>query len=178
MSRPQGVKPGNAAGHRIDATIAARAGTTVERTFTAADLPRLRDAGARDGSKLTVQFQFSEFEGRVAIDGELNGAVVLICQRCMRPVAMPLQEQFQVLVTQNEAELDQEPGGYEAILADPARFDLLALTEDQALLALPLVPRHESEECSEAGVAAPEERSDEETRQRPFGNLRDLLRKQ
>lgn len=178
MSRPQGVKPGTAAGHRIDATIAARAGTTVERIFTAADLPRLRDAGAQEGSKLTVRLRFSEFEGHVAIDGELHGAAVLTCQRCLRPVAVPLQEGFRVLVTQNEAELDQEPGGYEAILSDPARFDLRALAEDQALLALPLVPRHESEECSEAGVTAPPERGDEETRQRPFGSLRDLLRKQ
>lgn len=178
MSRPQGVKPGSTAGHRIDATIATRAGTTVERIFTAAQLPRLRDAGARDGSKLTVRFRFSEFDGHVAIDGELDGAVVLTCQRCLRAVMMPLREQFKILVTQSEADLEQEPGGYEAILADPARFDLLALAEDQALLALPLVPRHESEECNEAGVAVPPERSDDATRQRPFGNLRDLLRKQ
>lgn len=178
MSRPQGVQPGDSAGHRIDASIAARAGTTVERTFSAADLPRLRAAGARNGSKLTARFGFSEFESHVVVDGELDAEVVLTCQRCMGAVQVPLQETFKVLLTQNEADLDQEPGGYESILADPARFDLLTLAEDQALLALPLVPRHESEECNETGVSSPEQpRSDADGRQRPFGNLRDLLRK-
>lgn len=176
MSRPQGVQSGGAAGHRVDAVICAHSGTTIERSYAAADLPRLREAGAGDGSALTADFRFSLFDGRVAIDGELEGMIVLTCQRCMKPAAVPIHDSFKVIVVQDEAELDQEPGGYEAILADPARLDLQALAEDQALLALPLVPKHESEECNEAGATPAVAQADEGARQRPFGNLRDLLR--
>ena len=79
----------------------------------------------------------------MAVDGELAGAVVLTCQRCMNALELPLHEQFKVVLVQDEAELELEPGGYEAVLADPVRLDLQMLAEDQALLALPLVPRHD-----------------------------------
>jgi len=184
MSRPQGVEAGQAAGDRIDATLAARAGTTIERNYAAVDLPRLLDAGALEGSKLTARVRFSEFDGQVALEGELDGAVVLTCQRCLNPVRLPLRERFKVLLTQDEASLDQESTGYEPILVDPARFEVRQLVEDQALLGLPLVPRHVVETCNAAQVPLPESESpaeagsgEEPARQRPFGNLRDLLRK-
>ena len=178
MSRPQGVTAGGSTGnptsggHRIDASVCARAGTTIERSYTTVDLPRLREAGARDGTVVEIAFVFSEFDGRVAIDGTLSGVAMLVCQRCVKPVEISLQDEFKVVLVQDEAELDQEPGGYEAVLADPARFDLQALAEDQALLALPLVPRHESEQCGAAPLAA---KAADNDKQRPFGNLRDLM---
>lgn len=176
MSRPQGVHAGSSAGNRIDASLCAHAGTTIERQYSLSDLPRLQETGAREGS-VDVVFGFSQFEGRVAIDGSLNGHVALKCQRCLQPVNVTLQDTFRVVVVRDEAELDQEPGGYEAVLGDPARLDLLTLAEDQVLLALPLVPRHDREHCpAELASRAPSEVAEGET-QRPFGNLRDLMRK-
>ena len=64
------------------------------------------------------------------------------------------------------------------MLADPTHFDVRWLAEEQALLALPLVPLHAVGECDEAAVpptnigqgASP-------GTQKPFQNLRDLLEK-
>jgi uncharacterized protein len=175
MSRPQGAHSGSMAGHRVDATVCARAGTSIERTYTLPELQRLHEAGAREGTRLKVTCAFQEFEGRVAVGGELAGTIVLICQRCMNALEQTLQEQFKVILVQDEAELELEPVGYEAVLADPARLDLQMLAEDQALLALPLVPRHESERCAEGKISEQPATADE-TRQRPFGNLRNLMR--
>jgi uncharacterized metal-binding protein YceD (DUF177 family) len=58
------------------------------------------------------------------------------------------------------------------VIADPSRLDLRWLAEDQVLLALPLVPVHEGDECNEV----PAESAEDEVRQRPFQNLRALLR--
>lgn len=177
MSRPQGVHAGSSAGNRIDASLCAHAGTTLERQYSLADLPRLKEAGAREGSVVTVAFGFSRFENRVAIDGSLAGSVVLTCQRCLRPVSVPLQESFKVVIVRDEAELDQEPGGYEAVLGDPARLDLQSLAEDQALLALPLVARHEPGQCAARVDSHTQSEAVAETdTQRPFGHLRDLMR--
>lgn len=181
MSRPQGIQAGKISGNIVDALVCAHGETTIKRSFAAADLPRLREAGAGDGSAVAASFHFSQFDGRVAIDGELRGVMVLTCQRCMQAVDVPLQERFSVIVVQDEAELDQEPGGYEPILTNPAHLDLQLLAEDQALLALPLVPRHESDRCNEAQASSPASGVEEGDRhgdhQRPFGNLRDLMRK-
>ncbi len=136
------------------------------------------------------KFQFSQFDGRPAVTGELHGSAVLTCQRCMRPVSVDVDDTFQVLIV--DAERSDEPGGYEPVVAHPARLDLAWLAEEQVLLALPLVPMHESEDCgagvldevvsSEALEDDVEDADDAEsgagTTQQPFRNLRDLLRKQ
>jgi uncharacterized protein len=174
----------------VDADVCARAGSTIARHFATAELPRLREAGGRDGSAVEANFQFSHFEGRPTVAGTLEGVAVLTCQRCMQPVSIALNDQFQVLIV--EQERSDEPGGFEPVVANPARLDLRWLAEEQALLALPLVPMHEADECGEREFAAGErvistseapsvsarDESDAGTRQQPFQNLRDLLRKQ
>ena len=167
----------------VDAEVCARAGSTIARHFSAADLPRLGEAGGREGSSIEANFQFAHFDGRPAVSGELHGAAVLTCQRCMQPVSIEIDDSFQVLVV--EEERSDEPGGFEPVVAKASRLDLRWLAEEQVLLALPLVPMHENADCAEnvaaaaAGIeAASEEPADEEVRQQPFRNLRDLMRKQ
>jgi uncharacterized protein len=153
----------------LDADVCARAGSTIERHFSVEQLPRLQEAGALDGSGIDVRLRFSLFDGQPAVDGKLRGTLQLSCQRCMQPVAVPIDEQFQVILVPQESA--DEPGGYEPVIADPAHFDVRWLTEEQTLLALPLVPLHAAGECDE--VAAPPDPGT----QRPFQNLRDLLEK-
>jgi uncharacterized protein len=160
----------------VDADVCARAGSTLERQFSVAELPRLHEAGAQDGSRIDARLRFSLFDGRPAIDGNLRGAVQLACQRCMQPVSIPIEERFQVLLVQQESA--EEPGGYEPVIADAAHFDVRWMIEEQALLALPLVPMHPAGECEEAGAAPPDaEQATRSGSQRPFENLRDLLEK-
>jgi uncharacterized protein len=160
----------------VDADVCARAGSTIERHFSVAELPRLQESGAQDGSRIDVRLQFSLFDGRPAINGTLRGTVNVSCQRCLQPVAVPIDERFQViLVTQESSE---EPGGYEPVIADAARFDVRWLAEEQALLAMPLVPLHPEGECEEADLPPPDIEQDASPgSQKPFQNLRDLLEK-
>ena len=158
----------------VDADVCARAGSTIERRFSLEQLPRLQEAGARDGSQIDVRLQFSLYDGRPAVDGKLRGTVSLSCQRCMEAVAVPIDERFQVILVQQESA--DEPGGYEPVIAEPARFDVRWLAEEQTLLALPLVPLHPPGECEEAGSQDAEQGASRVT-QKPFQNLRDLLEK-
>ena len=172
MPRPPAV----ATDHQVDADVRARAGGTIERHFSVEELPRLQEAGVQDGSRIDVRLRFSLYDGRPAIDGSLRGVVNIRCQRCMQPVAVPIEERFQVILVQQESA--DEPGGYEPVIADRARFDVQWLAEEQTLLALPLVPLHAVGECDEAAVPAPEiERDESPGAQKPFQNLRDLLEK-
>lgn len=182
MPRPPAVPVDNI----VDAEVCARAGGTIARRFSAAELPRLREAGGQDVAAIEARFQFSQFDGRPAVAGELHGTVVLTCQRCMRPVTVGIEDSFQVLLV--EAERSDEPGGYEPVVVKASRLDLGWLAEEQVLLALPLVPRHANEDCAARETAAAEvvgndgERAGEADEaaptQQPFRNLRELLRKQ
>src|SRR5688500_14676136 len=101
----------------VDADVCARAASTIERHFSGADLPRLAEVGAREGSALDASFRFSLFENHPALEGELQGTVVLTCQRCLQAVDVTVSERFQLLVVEQERE--DEPGGYEPVIADP-----------------------------------------------------------
>lgn len=159
----------------VDADVCARAGSTIERHFSVAQLPRLHEAGAQDGSRIDVRLQFSLYDGRPAVDGTLSGTLYVSCQRCMQPVQVPIDERFQVLLVPEERE--DEPGGYEPVLAEATRFDLRWLAEEQALLALPLVPMHAEGECDEVAAPLETEQDASPGSQKPFENLRDLLEK-
>lgn len=180
MPRPPAVPIDNL----VDAEVCSRAGSAIERRFSAAELPRLREAGGQDGSSIEVAFQFSQFDGRPAVAGELHGTAVLTCQRCMQPVAIDIVDSFQVLLV--DAERSDEPGGYEPVVVHANRLDLGWLAEEQVLLALPLVPMHENVDCAaaagaatagEAGGDAEEDAGETGATHQPFQNLRDLLRK-
>ncbi len=178
MPRPPAVPADNI----VDAEVCARAGSTIARLFPAAELPRLREAGGREDSWVEVKFQFSQFDARPAVAGELHGVVVLTCQRCMRPASIEIEDTFQVLLV--EQERSDEPGGYEPVVVQASRLDLGWLADEQVLLALPLVPMHESEDCAanpavEVAAELEDEAPEAEhgTTHQPFQNLRDLLRK-
>ena len=66
------------------------------------------------------------------------------------------------------------------MVANPSRLDVRWLVEDQALLALPLVAMHAPDECeerSEVQEVASEQQEATEAGQKPFQNLRDMMRK-
>ena len=70
----------------------------------------------------------------------------MLCQRCLLPVDVPLQVDrwFRFVADEATAEaLDDEVE--EDLLALSREFDLHALIEDELLMALPVVPRHD--EC-------------------------------
>ncbi|MDD2917460.1 YceD family protein [Rhodoferax sp.] len=69
----------------------------------------------------------------------------LTCQRCLGLVDVPLQieRSFRFVETEAQAELDDDASP-EDVLVLSHDFDLAALIEDEVLMDLPVVPRHES----------------------------------
>jgi uncharacterized protein len=70
--------------------------------------------------------------------------VPLVCQRCLGVMVELLQIDQRLRFVRSEdeaARLDEESD--EDVLSLPARLDLAALCEDELILALPLVPKHD-----------------------------------
>ena len=107
---------------------------------------------------------------------------VLDCQRCLQPMVVPVQVERRFLFVEGEdeaARLDEELD--DDVLALTARLDLRELVEDELLLALPLVPRHEVCPDLPAALHAPaagqgEEASAEAAQPHPFAALAALRR--
>ena len=154
--------------------LAGRA-ASIERDLALAQLPRLTDAGALEGTRVRGELRFGLFEGRATVDARVTGTVVLTCQRCLRPCEVRVCEVAPMIVVATDE--DVVPAGFDPILGDAERLPVIDVMEEQLLLGLPLVAVHApGTGCQpETGpVKGPDDSAD---RQRPFANLRELLDK-
>lgn len=106
---------------------------------------------------------------------EGHAKLSLVCQRCLQPVETTLQanRSFQFVAGEDQAAaLDSDSD--DDVLALTRTLNLIELLEDELLLALPLVPRHEV--CPQPLKAREDEVLFEE-RAHPFAALSDLKRK-
>ena len=154
----------------------ARRCSIVQGEVAAADLPRLAEQLADAAGALRFRLTgLTDDLGRPAGRLELDGAVRVICDRCGEALEVPIAERAQFYFVATEEELDRLPiddAPAEPLLGSP-RFDLAALVEEQAILALPISPRHV--ECALPADAAAGPAPEGETH-RPFEKLA-VLRK-
>lgn len=114
-----------------------------------ADSAQAPDAAAQFGAVLRVRERRLP-DGSAQAEAELavEGAVTLICQRCLENYSQPLAGLSRFVLVDSEAEADalfEETGEDDAApepLVAARPVDALELMEDELLLALPLVPRH------------------------------------
>lgn len=107
---------------------------------------------------------------------------VVVCQRCLAPFAWPVDSRVTLQIVRSEAELDaDEPSQDDDDLEAPEkvlgskRFDLLAQIEDELILAVPYITRHEV--CPELPEALKEQEAPAERRPSPFAALGQLKSK-
>ena len=122
-----------------------------ETTFIK-DLLRLADETQGLSPKDAVQWQArGELRPQTGADDQVwlqlsaQASVPLTCQRCMMKVAMPVDvDQWYRFVDSEDIAMAEDDGAEEDLLVMVPQFDLMALLEDELLMALPLVPMHES----------------------------------
>lgn len=110
---------------------------------------------------------------RLAIRAEAR--VPLQCQRCLKPVLVPLQVERAFQFVRGEdaaAALDAESD--DDVLALTRALDLRELVEDELLLAMPIVPRHDV--CPEPLVSPPNDPEADVQAPNPFAALAALKR--
>lgn len=93
------------------------------------------------------------------------------CQRCLGTVAVPLDLDRSIRFVRDASEAEALDAELEDDVLELERhMDLLQLLEDELLLALPLVPRHDV--CPQPlPLAFPESGQDESARENPFAAL-------
>ena len=82
--------------------------------------------------------------GQIWLHLKVETRLPLICQRCLRPAdtAVLVNRSFRFVSNEDVAQA-QDAEAEEDVLALSPEFSLAALIEDEVLMALPLVPRHD-----------------------------------
>jgi uncharacterized protein len=135
----------SAAAPTIDSFELARSGRRVEGEVTVAQLPRLAEfvTTAQGGLRYKIA-GLIDADGYSAADLHLEGQLQLICQRCNAPLDFELDRTARFRFVATEAELNALPienDEIEAIVGS-RNMNVYDWIEDEAILSLPLVPRH------------------------------------
>lgn len=174
----------------LDVDRAADQRSAWEFELPLAVLPRLApDLALQEGSAV-CRVEFARERGRPVAEVAVRSRVPLLCQRCLGPVWVDVDVSSQVrLVTDPSQAAEAEPGegdddglessGAEPALAPEGRVVLRDLVEEEILLAVPLVPRHEDvAECGPGDAIPAEEPSGDAKKgpmNTPFAGLGELL---
>jgi uncharacterized protein len=138
---------------RLDVAALAAEAAALSGDWPAAELPRLTESQSppQDGVPSAVHWQVrgerrlvAGAEAETWLHLQAQARVWLTCQRCLQPFQQPLAIDTRLRFVRDESQaeaLDAEID--EDVLALPRWLDLRNLVEDELLLGLPLVPRHE-----------------------------------
>jgi uncharacterized protein len=134
---------------------------------------------------LNLVFGIGE-SGNTTVNGSASAEVQLVCQKCLKQFGYPLGCRVALQIVTDESRLarqEDEIGivDLDTIVHDDKLIAIVDLVEDDLILAVPMVPRHENEcPATEYQLApqAPLVREEEPTTYRPFADLAKTIEKQ
>jgi len=133
----------------------------------------LEGAVARTGD-VEVRLSFSrDARGLPHLAGELRTALPLTCQRCLEAVDMPVAAEVDVFLLSDEALAERLGEEEDYVVFDDGQLDLPELLEDELILAMPLVARHD--DCEpQVALSEPEPVAEPAKKENPFQVLAGL----
>jgi uncharacterized protein len=113
------------------------------------EMDRLRDELAADLGVVSYRLEGALVGGRPALRLSIDANPTLICQRCLTPYVHSLHSDGLIFLARNDAEMErwENDDPLLDVIVAVEHMDVRMLVEDEVLLSLPVVPRHEDEDC-------------------------------
>ncbi len=121
-----------------------------EGVFKLSEMTRLLAVSESRSEQVQVSVKFDmDEQGLTVMSGSASVLVALTCQRCNEPFEQLLEVKFTFSPAKNEEAAEKIPSYYDVIeLDENGEVNLRELIEEEFILAIPLIPRHELEDCS------------------------------
>ena len=167
---------------RFNPDLMSRDGTRYEATMPVRQFARLRDILASDEGEVRATALFSRRKDHIVVSGRLRAEWPLVCQRCLEPMTVAIDEPYELVFVESEALARELPKELDPVVLDESgQIHRTDLFEDELMLHVPLIPRHDDpDDCTDAErsfgeVPEPEnDAGDGEGRKNPFDVLKDL----
>jgi uncharacterized protein len=102
---------------------------------------------SQDGSvNIDLNFGRDSF-GQRFVDGDVSGELSLQCQRCLQPMRFNVDAQFHLGIVHSLAEAERLPEDYEPLIVEQPSIALRDIIEDELILQLPAIARHDEGKC-------------------------------
>jgi uncharacterized protein len=171
--------------HKLDVEAFAKDGASLQGEWPAQSLTRLADAAAPEapaGGWPAIRWTLDgenrteprSSEPQIWLHLQAQAQVSLTCQRCLQPVqeSLSLSRWFR-FVRDEETAAMLDADSEDDVLVLTRNLNTQELIEDELLLSLPLVPRHET--CPQPLAITtdelPDDGAEEEPRPNPFATL-------
>lgn len=160
----------------------AEGGQSIAGQLAFARMERLVEVveNTEDSAEIALTFATDE-QGVPHVRGQVSAKVILICQRCLEPMTVPIDIEMDLGIVGSDDEAKRLPGQYDPLVVREQPLAVAELIEDEILLALPAIPRHDGAVCAAANMAAREEQNgdaeDAEPNTNPFAVLAQLKSK-
>ncbi len=149
----------------------AQTGKHLTGSFTVSDLSALADLVQNRDGCVNYELLFSrDSKGWINATGTISAHLILQCQRCLEAMTLEVQNKLRLAIVNNQKEAEFLPDNLEPYLTEDKKISLNKLIEEELLLALPLSPLHEQEECP----AINQVRAHGAKRESPFSILKNL----
>lgn len=132
----------------IDPYRYAEQSLSVDGLVKISDMKRLSANVVPTPDTVTVNLQFGiDEQGITFLKGRVHAKLTLQCQRCMEAYIYEIMSDFALGIVNTLDEANELPEHYEPALATEENLALRELIEDEIILNLPIIPRHEPEDC-------------------------------
>ena len=170
--------------HSVDVDRLAATRGAHEFALPLAQMIRLGERLLQRDGVATGSVLFSRERGMNLATLEVVATAHLRCQRCMQAVQVPLHSKGRIALVDDLVAEEALPADAEQFLVSAGRLLLRDLVEEELLLGLPLIARHQDVHCADTllGEQASAESAQQgaprriETTQKPFAGLGELLK--
>ncbi len=160
----------------IDPFKSAQRRLECEGVFAVSEMNRLLAVCEMNSEHVHVKLNFDVDElGLVVISGKGSATVSLTCQRCTDTFDYQLELDFSFSPVKNAEAAEDLPSYYDAIeLDENGEVNLRELVEDELILEIPLIPRHNFEDCQAPSDSVWGKLPEEHDKPNPFDVLKKL----
>jgi uncharacterized protein len=157
--------------------------TAIDFEIPIAELPRVSHELIGKDGEARGHVRFSRLMGHAVADLEVHAAPEVVCQRCMQSMRWPVDVNSRIALVSDYDAANRVPDGMEVFLVEADSVSVRDLVDEEVMLALPHVPRHEEgSECAGRAVELPGQEADAEDAaaaqvQKPFAQLGELLKR-
>lgn len=133
--------------------------------FVALDrLPRFKELLASDRGAVTVELHFGKNDsGKQVVSGWLKAKVEVLCQRCLEPLGIELQDDIKLALLKDESQIEALEADLDPWICQDTRLELAELVEEQLMLCMPIVSYHDALDCGgKLGYTAAEDSATEQ----------------
>jgi uncharacterized protein len=149
----------------------AKKGLIFSQTYSVKDFPRIRELVTNVDDSVKVSLSFYIENGKIpCIEGSVELAAALDCQRCLKEVELSLKPTFKLAFIIHENQAEGLDPSFETILNADEEFSTIEFITDEVLISIPMIPMH-SHECQSYKDESP---IVEQERKNPFAILEQL----